>query len=70
MWLILDFDISVEKCKICILKKIIKQPFPNVNPKFGIIDLIHSGLCDLHSSHSLGNKKYVTTFFDYLARFC
>ncbi|GJX02342.1 zinc finger, CCHC-type containing protein [Tanacetum coccineum] len=27
-------------------------------------------LCDLHATHSLGNKKYFVTFFDDASRFC
>ncbi|GJW16634.1 zinc finger, CCHC-type containing protein [Tanacetum coccineum] len=32
--------------------------------------LIHSDLCDMHATPSLGNKKYFVTFIDDASRFC
>ena len=29
-----------------------------------MLELIHSVICDLHSTPSLGNKKYIVTFID------
>ncbi|KAJ9535802.1 hypothetical protein OSB04_un001045 [Centaurea solstitialis] len=68
--LIPPFDISDEKCKICMLTKITKQPFQNVIRKSNVLDLIHIDLCDFHATPSLGNKKYVVTFIDDSSRFC
>ena len=68
--LIPPFDISVDKCKTCMLTKIPKQPFPNVVRKSNVLDLIHSDICDFHAIPSLGNKKYVVTFIDDSTRFC
>ena len=34
------------------------------------MDLVHSDICDFHSTPSLGNKKYVVTFIDDSSRFC
>lgn len=34
------------------------------------MELIHSDLCDLHATPSLGNKKYFVTFIDDASRFC
>ncbi|GJY52428.1 zinc finger, CCHC-type containing protein [Tanacetum coccineum] len=34
------------------------------------LELIHSDLCDLHATPSLGNKKYFVTFIDDASRFC
>ena len=68
--LIPAFDINSEKCKTCMLTKITKQPFPNVNRKSDVLELIHSDLCDFHATPSLGNKKYIVTFIDDSSRFC
>ncbi|GJV58860.1 zinc finger, CCHC-type containing protein, partial [Tanacetum coccineum] len=35
-----------------------------------VLELIHSDLCDLHATPSLGNKKYFVTFIDDASRFC
>ena len=32
--------------------------------------MLHSNLCDFHSTPSLGNKKYVITFIDNYSKFC
>nr|KAJ0202034.1 hypothetical protein LSAT_V11C600337700 [Lactuca sativa] len=58
------FDINSEKCKTCMLTKITKQLFPNVNRKSKVLELIHSDLCDFHATPSLGNKEYIVTFID------
>ncbi|GJT25196.1 zinc finger, CCHC-type containing protein [Tanacetum coccineum] len=62
--LILDFDMDTKKCKTCMLNKITKKPFQNVKRKTEVLELIHSDLCDLHVTPSLGNKKYFVTFID------
>ncbi|GKD47739.1 zinc finger, CCHC-type containing protein [Tanacetum coccineum] len=62
--LILAFDMDSEKCKTCMLTKITKKPFPNVKRKTEVLELIHSDLCDLHATPSLGNKKYFVAFID------
>ncbi|GJX18686.1 zinc finger, CCHC-type containing protein [Tanacetum coccineum] len=68
--LILDFDMDNEKCKTCLLNKITKKPFQNVKRKTEVLEMIHSDLCDLHATPSLGNKKYFVTFIDDASRFC
>ncbi|GJT31841.1 zinc finger, CCHC-type containing protein [Tanacetum coccineum] len=68
--LILAFDMDTEKCKTCMLTKITKKPFQNVKRKTDVLELIHSDLCDLHATPSLGNKKYFVTFFYDALRFC
>nr|KAJ0192854.1 hypothetical protein LSAT_V11C800443070 [Lactuca sativa] len=68
--LIPAFDINSEKCNTCMLTKITKQPFPNVNRKSKLLELIHSDLCDFHATPSLGNKEYIVTFIDDSSRFC
>ena len=59
-----------ENCKTCMLNKITRAPFKSVQRKSEILELIHSDLCDFHSTPSLGNKIYVITFIDDYSRFC
>ncbi|GJV21701.1 zinc finger, CCHC-type containing protein [Tanacetum coccineum] len=66
--LILAFDMDTEKCKTCMLNKITKKPFQNVKRKTKVLELVHSDLCDLHATPSLGNKKYFVTFIDDASR--
>ncbi|GJZ70093.1 zinc finger, CCHC-type containing protein [Tanacetum coccineum] len=66
--LILAFNIDIKKCKTCMLTKITKKPFQNVKRKTEVLELIHSDLCDLHATPSLGNKKYFVTFIDDASR--
>ncbi|GJZ90565.1 zinc finger, CCHC-type containing protein [Tanacetum coccineum] len=68
--LISAFDMDTEKCKTCMLTKITKKPFQNVKRKTEVLELIHSDLCDLHATPSLGNKKYFVTFIDDASKFC
>ncbi|GKC43186.1 zinc finger, CCHC-type containing protein [Tanacetum coccineum] len=67
--LIPAFDMDTEKCKTCMLTKINKKPFQNVKRETKVLQLIHSDLCDLHATPSLGNKKYFVTFIDDASRF-
>ncbi|GKD09567.1 hypothetical protein Tco_1189252 [Tanacetum coccineum] len=46
------------------LTKITKRPFQNVKHETEVLELIHSNLCDLHDTPSLGNKKYFVKFID------
>ena len=70
MSLIPAFELNNEKCKTCMLTKITRQPFnKNVNKVTKVLELIHSDLCDFHSTPSFGNKKYVVTFIDDATRF-
>ena len=62
--LIPPFDMSIERCRTCMLTKITRQPFPDVQRNSVVLDLIHSDLCDFHASPSLGNKKYGFTYID------
>ncbi|GJR93587.1 zinc finger, CCHC-type containing protein [Tanacetum coccineum] len=45
------------------LNKITKKPFQNVKHEAGVLELIHSDLCDVHAT-PLENKKYFVTFID------
>ncbi|GKA07424.1 zinc finger, CCHC-type containing protein [Tanacetum coccineum] len=64
------FDMDTEKCKTCMLTKITKKPFQNVKRETEVLELVHSDLCDVHATPSLGNKKYFVTFIDDASRFC
>nr|GEU98229.1 RNA-directed DNA polymerase, eukaryota [Tanacetum cinerariifolium] len=66
--LISTIDMDTEKCKTCMLTKITKKPFQNIKRESKVLELIHSDLCDLHASPSLGNKKYFVTFIDDASR--
>nr|GEW40045.1 zinc finger, CCHC-type [Tanacetum cinerariifolium] len=68
--LISAIDMDTEKCKTCMLTKITNKPFQNIKPETKVLELIHSDLCDLHATPSLGNKKYFVTFIDDASRFC
>ncbi|GJT04270.1 zinc finger, CCHC-type containing protein [Tanacetum coccineum] len=69
--LIPAFELNGEKCKTCTLTKITRQPFAkNVIRDTKLLELVHSDLCDFHSTPSLGNKKYVVTFIDDATRYC
>ncbi|GKC36237.1 zinc finger, CCHC-type containing protein [Tanacetum coccineum] len=57
-------DMDIEKCKTCMLTKITKKPFQNVKRETYVLELIHSDLCDVHATPSIGNKKYFVTFID------
>ena len=68
--LIHAFNVSKDKCKTCMLTKITRQPFSNVVRESKLLELVHSDLCDFHSTPSIGNRKYVITFIDDSTRFC
>ncbi|GJV70577.1 zinc finger, CCHC-type containing protein [Tanacetum coccineum] len=68
--LIPAFDMDTEKCKTCMLTKIIKKSFENVKHKIKVLELVHGDLYDLHATPSLGNRKYSVTFIDDASRFC
>ena len=59
-----------RNCKTCMLNKITRTPFKSVERKSKILELIHSDLCNFHSTPSLGNKKYVITLIDDFSKFC
>ncbi|GJX43056.1 zinc finger, CCHC-type containing protein [Tanacetum coccineum] len=67
--LILAFDMDSKECKNCMLTKITKKPFQKVKHETKVLELIHSDLCDLHATPSLGNKKYFVIFIDDASRF-
>nr|GEV13092.1 zinc finger, CCHC-type [Tanacetum cinerariifolium] len=66
--LIPALDVDTKKRKTCMLNKITKKPFQNIKCETKVLELIHSDLCDLHATPSLGNKKYFVTFIDDASR--
>lgn len=70
MELILDFGNNSKRYRTCMLTKIIRNPFSKVNKCSKLLKLIHSDVCDFHSTPSMGEKKYFVTFIDNYSRFC
>ncbi|KAD7478579.1 hypothetical protein E3N88_01715 [Mikania micrantha] len=70
MSLIPAFDMNDNKCHTCKLTKITRKAFKDVKRDSKELELIHSDLCDFHSTPSLGNKKYVVTYIDDATRYC
>ncbi|GJS37354.1 zinc finger, CCHC-type containing protein [Tanacetum coccineum] len=54
---------TLKVVQTCMLNKITKKPFQNVKRETEVLELIHSDLCDLHATPSLGNKKYFLLTF-------
>ena len=52
------------------LNKINRTPFKSVVKKSEILDLVHSDLCDFHSTPSLENKRYAIIFIDNYFKIC
>ena len=52
------------------LNQITRTPFKSVVRKSKILDLVHSDLCDFHSTLFLGNKRYVVAFINDYSKFC
>ena len=52
------------------LTKITRQPFTSIQRKSVMLELIHSDLCDLHSTPTIGGKRYVINFIDDYSRYC
>lgn len=68
--LIPSIDKNVNKCNTCMLTKITRMPFPKIERTSEILNLIHSDLCDFHSTPTRGGKSYYVTFIDDYSRFC
>lgn len=49
-----------DNFKTCMLKKVTRKPFPRVDRKSEVLALIHSDLCDFHSTPSLGHKNMLS----------
>ena len=46
-----------------------KTPFPKIERTSYLLQLIHSDVCDMHSTPTRGGKKYFITFIDYFSNF-
>ena len=69
--LIPKYDIDMfEKCKFCVQSKISRIPFPKVNKTTYLLELVHSDVCDMHSTPTRGGKKYFVTFIDDFSKYC
>ena len=64
------FDKSEGKCNTCMKTKITRNPFPKVERNSKLLDLVHSDVCDMHNTSSIGGKKYFITFIDDYSKFC
>lgn len=51
-------DNYMNKCRTCMLTKITRKPFANVERNLNKLELIHSHLYYFHTTPSLGGKKY------------
>jgi hypothetical protein len=60
-----------ELCKVCMLGKNIKKAFPSSDSRAqGILELVHSDVCDPMSSPSLSGCLYYVIFIDGFSRKC
>ena len=68
--LIPNMNVSDEKCTTCMLTKITRKPFPNVQRSSNILDLVCSDICEMNGQSSLRDKRYFITFIDDYYRYC
>ena len=68
--LIPKLDSKNDKCQTCMHTKITRLPFPTIQRSSKILELVHSDVCDLHATPTLGGKKYFATFIDDYSRYC
>ena len=55
---------NFEKCETCVKSKFVKKPFPSVKRDTGLLELIHSDICELNGILTRGGKRYFITFCD------
>ena len=60
----------VDKYKIYTQTKITRMSFLKVERTSSLLELIHSDVCDFHSTPTRGGKKYFATFIDDYSKFC
>nr|GEW85284.1 hypothetical protein [Tanacetum cinerariifolium] len=63
-------DFKNDKCQTCMHTKITRLPFPTLQRSSKILELVHSDVCDLHATPTIGGKKYFATFIDDYSRYC
>lgn len=59
-----------DKCVTRMQTKISRKPFPKIERTSTLLQIIHSNVCDLHSTPTRGGNKYFVTFIDGYSRFC
>ena len=62
-------DSNCDKCGVCAKFKIIKKSFPSVTKTTDILDLIHTGICELNGVLTHGGKRYFVTFIDDFSKY-
>ena len=68
--LILNMNVSDEQCSTCMLTKITRKLFPNVQRSSNILDLVHSDICEMNGQLTLSGKRYFITFIDNYSGYC
>ncbi|GJV05442.1 zinc finger, CCHC-type containing protein [Tanacetum coccineum] len=68
--LIPKLNFKNDKCQTCMHTKITRLPFPTIQRTSKILELVHSDVCDLHATPTIGGKKYFATFIYDYARYC
>ncbi|GJX50098.1 zinc finger, CCHC-type containing protein [Tanacetum coccineum] len=68
--LIPKIDSLNDKCETCMHPKITRLPFPTVQRSSKILELVHSDVCDLHATLTIGGKKYFATFINDYSQYC
>jgi len=59
----------VDKCIICIQRRITKKHFPKLDRSSILLQLVHNDICDMYIN-STGGKKYFITFIDDFTKYC
>lgn len=69
--LIPKYDVDmVDRCNVCSLTKITRVPFPKIVKTTTLLELVHSDVCDMHSTPTRGGKQYFVTFIDDYSKYC
>ena len=64
-----DYE-SYDTCESCLLGKMTKTPFSGKGERaVALLDLVHTDVCGLMSTHARGGYDYFITFIDDYSRF-
>ncbi|GJR72299.1 retrotransposon protein, putative, ty1-copia subclass [Tanacetum coccineum] len=58
-----------DKCAICVQAKMKRKSFPKVDRQYEILELVHSGICELNGQLTRGGNRYFITFIDDCSRY-
>lgn len=58
-----------QTCEVCIQAKMVKKHFPSVKRSLGILELVHSDICELNGMLTRSSNRYFITFIDNFSRF-